>query len=84
MVNATPFALVQVRYREGSASYLDLLNAETNLVDADLALADSDQTLASDQVTVFKSLGGGWEQAPAVTPLPIPDGKKGGAATPVA
>ena len=77
------FALVQVRYREGSASYLDLLNAETNLVNADLALADSDQALASDQVTVFKSLGGGWEQAPPVTPLPIPDGKKGGAATPV-
>ena len=77
------FALVQVRYREGSASYLDLLNAETNLVNADLALADSDQALASDQVTVFKSLGGGWEQAPVVTPLPIPNGKRGGAATPV-
>ena len=77
------FALVQVRYREGSASYLDLLNAETNLVNADLALADSDQILASDQVTVFKSLGGGWEQAPVMTPLPITDGKTGGAATPV-
>jgi NodT family efflux transporter outer membrane factor (OMF) lipoprotein len=74
------FALVQIRYREGSASYLDLLNAETNLVNADLALADSDQALASDQVTVFKALGGGWEQAPEVTPLPIPDAKKGGAA----
>ena len=72
------FSLVQVRYREGSASYLDLLNAETNLVNADLALADSDQALASDQVTLFKSLGGGWEQAPEVQPLPIPDAKKGG------
>ena len=77
------FDLVQIRYREGSASYLDLLNAETNLVNADLALADSDLALASDQVTVFKSLGGGWEQAPTITPLPIADGKKGGAATPV-
>jgi NodT family efflux transporter outer membrane factor (OMF) lipoprotein len=76
------FQLVQVRYREGSASYLDLLTAETNLVNADTQLADSDQLLASDQVTVFKALGGGWEQAPAVTPLGIPDGKKGGAATP--
>jgi NodT family efflux transporter outer membrane factor (OMF) lipoprotein len=77
------FGLVQIRYREGSASYLDLLNAETNLVNADLALADSDQALASDQVTVFKSLGGGWERAPAVTPVPIADGKKGGGSTPV-
>ncbi len=77
------FDLQRIRYREGSASYLDLLTAETNLVNADLALADSDQAMASDQVTVFKSLGGGWEQAPPVTPLPIPDGKKGGAATPV-
>ncbi len=78
------FDLQRIRYREGSASYLDLLTAETNLVNADLALADSDQALASDQVTVFKSLGGGWEQAPPVTPLPIPDSKKGGAVTPVA
>jgi NodT family efflux transporter outer membrane factor (OMF) lipoprotein len=77
------FQLVQVRYREGSASFLDLLNAETNLVNADLSLADSDELLASDQATVFKALGGGWEQAPAVVPLGIPDGKKGGAATPV-
>ena len=69
------FTLVQVRYHEGSASYIDVLNAETNLVNADLALADSDQAMASDQVTVFKSLGGGWEQAPSLTPLPIPDGK---------
>ena len=77
------FDLVQIRYREGSASYLDLLNAETNLVNADLVLADSDQAQASDQVTVFKSLGGGWEQAPNVTPPPIADAKKGGASTPI-
>ena len=78
------FDLVQIRYREGSASYLDLLNTETNLVNADLALADSDQALASDQVTVFKSLGGGWEQAPPVTPLGLPDAKTAGAVKPVA
>jgi hypothetical protein len=33
--------------------------------------------IASDQVTVFKALGGGWEQAPPMTPLPIADGKSG-------
>ncbi len=77
------FDLVQIRYREGSASYIDLLNAETNLVNADIALADSSQALASDQVTVFKSLGGGWEQAPPVAPLPIGDARRGGKAVPV-
>ena len=71
------FALVQIRYREGSASYADLLNAETALVNADTTLAASDQALASDQVTVFKSLGGGWEQAPTVTPLPLADAERG-------
>jgi NodT family efflux transporter outer membrane factor (OMF) lipoprotein len=77
------FQLAQVRYTNGSISYLDLLNAETNLVNADIQLADSGQALASDQATVFKALGGGWEQAPALTPPPIPDGKKGGRATAV-
>jgi NodT family efflux transporter outer membrane factor (OMF) lipoprotein len=77
------YALAQVRYRDGSASYLDLLTTETELVNAQSSLANSSQLLASDQVTVFKALGGGWEQAPPVTPLGIPDAKKGGVETPV-
>jgi len=71
------FHLAQVRYRDGDASYLDLISAETDLVNASAALAASGQALASDQVTVFKALGGGWEQAPAVEPLPITDGRNG-------
>jgi NodT family efflux transporter outer membrane factor (OMF) lipoprotein len=74
----TAYRLVQVRYRDGSASYLDLLTTETDLVNAQAALANSSQLLASNQVTVFKALGGGWEQAPSVKPLGIPDAKKGG------
>jgi NodT family efflux transporter outer membrane factor (OMF) lipoprotein len=74
----TAYRLVQVRYRDGSASYLDLLTTETDLVNAQASLASSSQALASDQVTVFKALGGGWEQAPPVKPLGIPDAKKGG------
>jgi NodT family efflux transporter outer membrane factor (OMF) lipoprotein len=74
----TAYRLVQVRYRDGSASYLDLLTTETDLVNAQASLANSSQLLASDQVTVFKALGGGWEQAPPIKPLGIPDAKKGG------
>ena len=58
--------LAQVQYQAGTASYLDLLTAETTEVAAEQALAASDQQVASDQVAVFQALGGGWESAPAV------------------
>jgi outer membrane protein TolC len=54
---------------------LDLLTAETDLVNANAMLAASGQALASDQVTVFKALGGGWEQAPNLEPLAVRDGR---------
>jgi NodT family efflux transporter outer membrane factor (OMF) lipoprotein len=63
--------LAQAQYRLGSYSFLDLLQAEATAVAADQSLAASDQALAADQVAVFQALGGGWEDAPAVTPLPI-------------
>ncbi len=66
------FKLAQDRLRLGSIGYLDLLTTQNDLINASAALASSSQALASDQVTVFKALGGGWEQAPPVTPLPIP------------
>ncbi|HEY3638967.1 MAG TPA: TolC family protein [Rhizomicrobium sp.] len=69
--------LAKSRYQLGGTSFLDLLTAETDFVNASAALAASDQALASDQVTVFKALGGGWEQAPPVRPLPITDAKTG-------
>jgi NodT family efflux transporter outer membrane factor (OMF) lipoprotein len=58
------FDLARMRYLGGAASYLDLLTAETTLVSADQDVAASDQRLASNQVSVFKALGGGWRQAP--------------------
>jgi NodT family efflux transporter outer membrane factor (OMF) lipoprotein len=69
--------LAQSRFQLGGASYLDQLTAETDFVNASSLLAASDQALASDQVTVFKALGGGWEQAPKIQPLPITDAKTG-------
>ena len=69
------FALAQTQYNAGSTSFLDLLTAETTLVVADQQLAASDQALATDQVAVFQQLGGGWEQAPAVIPPPVPGGQ---------
>ena len=71
------YNLIQTRFELGRVSYLDLLTAETDLVNARATLAASNQALASDQVTVFKALGGGWEQAPDIQPLPIHDGATG-------
>ena len=63
------FRLAQTQYRLGRIGYLDLLTAQNDLIGAGADLAASDQALASDQVTLFKALGGGWEQAPKV-PMP--------------
>jgi outer membrane protein TolC len=71
------FNLARSGFDLGHISYLDLLTAETDLVNANAVLAASSQALASDQVTVFKALGGGWEQAPDIEPLPIRDGRSG-------
>lgn len=62
---STAYRLAGVRYAQGSTSYLNLITAETTLVQADAALAASDEALASDQISVFKALGGGWQGAPA-------------------
>ena len=69
------FKLAQVQYQNGAASYLDVLTAEMNLVEASASLAASDEAVVSDQVTLFKALGGGWEQAPDIRPLPLTDAK---------
>jgi NodT family efflux transporter outer membrane factor (OMF) lipoprotein len=71
------FDLARKQYRDGSISYLNLITAQSDLVNAEQSLATSNQVLASDQVTLFKALGGGWEQAPPVTAPPIVDGRSG-------
>jgi len=67
------FKLAQTQYNLGRIGYLDLLTAQNDLIGAGADLAASDQALASDQVTLFKALGGGWEQAPAVATPPAAD-----------
>lgn len=71
------FRLGGIQYQNGAASFLDVLTAQSNLVDALQNLAASDENLVSDQATLFKALGGGWAQAPAVEPPKIVDGKTG-------
>jgi NodT family efflux transporter outer membrane factor (OMF) lipoprotein len=51
---------VDLRYRAGSASYLDVLVAQRDLLEARAAFANSVQRLSSARVDLFKALGGGW------------------------
>jgi NodT family efflux transporter outer membrane factor (OMF) lipoprotein len=62
----TAFDLAEVQYKVGALSFLDLLTAQATFLAARQALAASDAALSSDQVAVFKALGGGWEGAPPV------------------
>ena len=63
------YRLSQVRLANGAISQLDLFVIEQTLVNADASLASSEAALVNDQVSVFKALGGGWDD-PAPVPLP--------------
>ncbi len=64
--------LADVQRAAGTISFLDLLQVQATAVSADQALAASDQAVSADQIAVFQALGGGWEDAPAVTAPAIP------------
>ena len=64
--------LAGVRAEGGSISFLDALTVQRTLVGVQADLAASDAALAADQVAVFRALGGGWEDAPAVAEPPLP------------
>ena len=70
--NQRAFDLAEVQLQRGSISFPDLLQTERNLEAARAELAASDQALIDDQVAVFQSLGGGWEDAPTVVPPKAP------------
>jgi NodT family efflux transporter outer membrane factor (OMF) lipoprotein len=70
--SARAYELGQVQLRNGAIGFPDLLQDERVLLQAEGDLAASDQTLVSDQVTVFKTLGGGWEGSPPVAPPKAP------------
>jgi len=53
--------LAQERYREGVADFLNVLDAERNVLTAEQQLADSITAVGTDLVALYKALGGGWE-----------------------
>nr|WP_295661105.1 efflux transporter outer membrane subunit [Polymorphobacter sp.] len=56
--------IVGLRYGAGAENFLAVLDAQRTLATAEANLAASRAQLTTDQVAVFKALGGGWENAP--------------------
>jgi outer membrane protein TolC len=59
------------RYSDGVADFLTVLDAERSLLQNEQQLAQSTTNVALDLVTLFKALGGGWEQAMPDPPKPM-------------
>ena len=57
---ADRFRLADLRYRNGVANYLDVLDAQRALFATQQALAQTQLAQRQSQVTLYKALGGGW------------------------
>jgi multidrug efflux system outer membrane protein len=57
---AVRFKLADLRYRNGVASYLDNLDAQRSLFAAQQAVVQTRLLQLQNQVTLYKTLGGGW------------------------
>ena len=52
--------LAQLLYKNGQASYLDVLTAQTDLYDAELVLVGARLERLTNLVDLYRALGGGW------------------------
>lgn len=67
---AVRFKLSDLRYKNGIASYLDLLDAQRSLFAAQQAVVQTRLAQLQSQVTLYKTLGGGWTE-PAGNGQPV-------------
>ena len=54
--------LSETRYRGGATSYLEVLTNETNYFDAELGLAQAQLNELLGLVSIYRNLGGGWQE----------------------
>ncbi len=66
------FKLSDLRYRNGVANYLDLLDAQRSLFTAQQAVLQTRLLQLQNQVALYRALGGGWSDAgvPAAAATP--------------
>lgn len=62
---ADRFKLADLRYRNGAASYLELLDAQRALFQAQQQAVQANLQRLQNQVTLYSVLGGGWTNADA-------------------
>ena len=68
------YDLSDLRYKNGVSSYTDLLVAQRSLFAAQQAVLETRLSQLQNQVTLYKTLGGGWTEpaqtTAAVNPAP--------------
>jgi len=68
--------LSRLRFDNGADSFLQLIDAERDRATARAARAQADAAVAAAQISLFKALGGGWQDAPfperRIDPAPKP------------
>jgi outer membrane protein TolC len=70
--NIDAMTLARQRYASGVASFIEVLDAERTLQQNQLSLAQTDTEVGDDLVSLYRALGGGWEQdGTAVPPSPV-------------
>ncbi|MDF1485559.1 efflux transporter outer membrane subunit [Ramlibacter sp. H39-3-26] len=63
--DARRLQLSDLRYRNGVASYLDLLDAQRSLFGTEQSVVQTHLVQLQNQVSLYKVLGGGWTEPPA-------------------
>ncbi len=69
--------LSRTLYESGTASFLDVLDAERSLYSAEDMLIQSRAAIANDHVSLAKALGGGWRRPVDVSKPDVVDGYTG-------
>ena len=60
--NRDALGLSRQRYESGVVTFIDVLDVERTLQQNQLSLADSATAVATDLVSLYRSLGGGWQE----------------------
>lgn len=68
--NRRALSLAEQLYSSGLADFLNVLDAQRSLFVAEEALTLSEQAVVSNLISIYKSLGGGWESLPRTDPPP--------------
>ena len=68
--NQRALALAQQLYREGASDFINVINAQTVLLNSQNGVAQANARIETSLVTLYKALGGGWEVVPPATPAP--------------